>query len=62
MHACPRKYWEEESGKKGDRFDVEKMIGAGPGTEHAMLLKRAEVLFGTLFWRAQAPQVVCLCT
>ncbi len=50
LGACVcRKYWEEESGKKGDRLDVESMIGTGAGTEHEMLLKRAKVLYGTLF-------------
>lgn len=48
LHGFPcRKYWEEESGKKGDSFDVESVIGHG--AEHAMLRERAEVLYDTLF-------------
>ena len=53
-----RKYWEEESGKKGDRFDVESMVGTGHGSEHEMLLKRAQVLYDTLFWKTGAPREV----
>ena len=34
---CVRgQYWEEESGKKGDRFRVESMIGTGAAMEHEM--------------------------
>ena len=48
-----RKHWEDESGKKGDRFTVESMIGTGPGTDHDLLLKRATVLYDTLFWKTK---------
>ena len=43
-----RKFWEEESGKKGDRFDLEAVVGAR-GSDHDMLLKRAVVIYDTLF-------------
>ena len=46
-----RKHWEDESGKKGDRFTVENMVGTGPGTDHEMLIKRATVVYDTLFWK-----------
>ena len=48
-----RKHWEDDSGKKGDRFTVESMIGTGPGTDHDMLLKRATVVYDTLFWKSK---------
>ena len=44
-----RKYWDEQSGKLGDKFDVESMVGVHAGAQHDMLLKRAEVLHNTLF-------------
>ena len=48
-----RKHWEDESGKKGDRFTVENMVGTGPGTDHEMLIKRATVVYDTLFWKSK---------
>ena len=50
-----RKYWEEESGKKGNKFEVESMVSAGPGSEHEILLKKAQALYDTLFWKTGAP-------
>ena len=44
-----RKHWASESGKKGDRFDVEAKIGMGPEAEHEMLLSRAQTLYEQLF-------------
>lgn len=55
---CARKYWEAESGKKGDRFDVEAMIGASGSAHHEMMLSRAVNLYESLFdnnkWVTQA--------
>ena len=48
VFATDRKHWEEESGKKGDRFDIEVVVGQR-GAEHDMLMKRAVVLYTTLF-------------
>ena len=51
LGACVcRKYWEEESGKKGDRLDVESMIGTGAGTEHEMLLEACESVVRHIVW------------
>ena len=55
-----RKHWQAESGKKGDRFTVENVIGTGPGTDHDMLLKRATILYDTLFGKSKGrPEVEC---
>ena len=53
VSAWPRKFWEEESGKKGDRFCVERVVGTR-GSEHDMLLNRANVLYDTLFESGKA--------
>ena len=44
--VCPpdRKYWQEQSGKLGNRFDIEAVVGSR-GAEHAMLLDRAKDLY-----------------
>ena len=39
-----RKHWQEQSGKLGDRFDLEAVVGTR-GSEHAMLLERAKDQF-----------------
>ena len=44
-----RKHWEAESGKKGDAFVVQSMIGTGEGTDHLWLKEQALVLYDTLF-------------
>ena len=44
-----RKYWEAEYGKKGDRFDVEAMVGAHGSAQHKMMLSRAVNLYESLF-------------
>lgn len=49
MCVASRKHWEDESGKKGDRFTVEDAVGK----DQEMLLKRATVLYDTLFWKAK---------
>ncbi len=59
-HILVRKYWEEESGKKGDKFDVEGMVGTHWGTEHEMLLKRAHVLYDMLFANGKGVSAVPL--
>ena len=48
MLLCCRKHWEEESGKKGDRFNVEDVMG-NRGADHDMLLKRASVITESVF-------------
>jgi len=52
-----RLFWEEESGKKGDRFNVNTMVGTGHEAQHEMLLRRAEALYAKLFGRAKQSQV-----
>ena len=54
MCVAARKHWEDESGKKGDRFTVEDVVGK----DHEMLLKRATVLYDTLFWKAKGQSEV----
>ena len=45
MFAPPdRKYWQEQSGKLGNRFDIEAVVGSR-GAEHSMLLDRAKDLY-----------------
>ena len=52
--VASRKHWEDESGKKGDRFTVEDVVGK----DQDMLLKRATVLYDTLFWKAKGQSEV----
>ena len=55
--VASRKHWEDESGKKGDRFTVEDMVGK----DHEMLFKRATVICDTLFWKAKGQaEVECI--
>ena len=49
MCCDARKHWEDDSGKKGDRFTVEDMVGK----DHEMLFKRATVMYDTLFWKVK---------
>ena len=58
--CCIRKHWEEESGKKGDRFDLEAAVGAR-GSDHDMLLKRAENLYESLFSNEKGVRVCMAC-
>ena len=44
-----RKYWESESGKRGDSFTVEAMIGTGAGTEYEVLIQDAKDLWDAFF-------------
>lgn len=44
-----RKYWESESGKRGDSFTVEAMIGMGAGTEYEVLIQDAKDLWDAFF-------------
>ena len=44
-----RKYWESESGKRGDSFNVEAMIGMGAGTEYEVLIQDAKDLWDAFF-------------
>ena len=39
-----RKHWQEQSGKLGDRFNLEAIVGTR-GSDHTMLLERAKDLF-----------------
>jgi hypothetical protein len=48
-----RKHWESESGKMGDHFDVESMIGSGAGSSYEMLVGEAKDLWDALL----APKV-----
>ena len=43
-----RKQWEEESGKKGDRFNLGAVVGER-GSDYEMLVKRAETLYISIF-------------
>ena len=52
-----RLFWEEESGKKGDRFNVNNMVGTGREAQHEMLLRRAQVLYSKLFGKPEQSQV-----
>ena len=56
--CTPRKYWEEESGKKGDRFSVEDMVGTHAGSDHEMLVKRSIVMYDTLFGNSKPVYIV----
>jgi len=59
MHpkCIQRKHWEEESGKRGDKFDVSVVVGTGFHSDHQMLFKRATTLYNTLFGNAR--EVAC---
>ena len=50
LHQLPhrRRHWEEESGKRGDRFNVGEALGKR-GADHEMLHSRAASLYETLF-------------
>ena len=43
LRPC-RKHWQEQSGKLGNRFDLEAAVGSR-GTDHHMLLDRAKDLY-----------------
>ena len=47
-----RKHWQEQSGKLGDRFDLEAIVGTR-GSDHTMLLERAKDLFDAGKHKAQ---------
>ena len=51
-----RLFWEEESGKKGDRFNVNNMVGTGHEAQHELLLRRAQVLYTKLFGKSEQNQ------
>ena len=47
-----RKHWQEQSGKLGDRFNLEAIVGTR-GSDHTMLLERAKDLFDAGKHKAQ---------
>ena len=50
-----RKNWESESGKKGDLFDVESMVGTGAGTDYEVLLTDAKKSLWDTFFAPKVP-------